>query len=59
MIKIAAACLAAATLCAGCLTKEELDCWYDDMCLSMNGPPATSSPGAAPLLAAHGAQAQH
>lgn len=34
MIKTAAACLAALLLCAACLTKEELDCWYDDVCLS-------------------------
>ena len=36
MIKAAAACLAAIMLCTGCiLTKEELDCWYDDMCLNI------------------------
>lgn len=41
MFRIAATCLGALLLCAGCLTKEELGCWYDDMCLSStSGPPA-------------------
>lgn len=32
MKKIAAACVFAALLCSACLTKEDLDCWYDDWC---------------------------
>jgi hypothetical protein len=24
--------LAALMLCSGCLTNEDLDCWYDDWC---------------------------
>lgn len=40
MIKTATACLAAILLCSGCiLTKEELDCWYDDMCKDFAGAP--------------------
>lgn len=36
MFKTAVACLAAIMLCSGCiLTKEDLDCWYDDMCLTL------------------------
>ncbi len=38
MLKAAAACLAAVLLCSGCiLTKEDLDCWYDDMCQDFAG----------------------
>ncbi len=32
MKKIAAASLAALMLCGACLTKEDLDCWYEDWC---------------------------
>ena len=42
MRKVAAACLAAMILCAACLTKEDLECWYDDMCMTIAGP--TQSP---------------
>ena len=56
MVKIAVACLAAAMLCAGCLlTKEDLDCWYDDMCLAGDNGAAPAQPfppqSAAPPLA--------
>ena len=38
MTRIAAAALAALLLCSGCmLTKEDLDCWYDDMCMNVGG----------------------
>ena len=38
MIRVAAACLTAALLCTGCiLTEEDLDCWYDDMCMTISG----------------------
>ena len=38
MFKTAVACLAAIMLCSGCiLTKEDLDCWYDDMCKDFAG----------------------
>jgi len=47
MTKAAAACLAALMLCTGCiLTKEDLDCWYDDMCLSGANAPAVAHPSA-------------
>jgi hypothetical protein len=40
MTRIAAAALAALLLCSGCmLTKEDLDCWYDDMCMNVGGSP--------------------
>jgi hypothetical protein len=39
MTKAVAACLAALVLCAGCiLTEEDLDCWYDDMCVVASTP---------------------
>jgi hypothetical protein len=44
MIKIAAICLAAVTLCAACLTKEDLDCWYDDMCKDFSGAAGMPAP---------------
>lgn len=44
MKKIAAACLAAAMLCAGCLTKEDLDCWYDDWCKDLADAGAAQPP---------------
>jgi hypothetical protein len=38
MFRIVAACLAAVVVCSGCLlTKEDLDCWYDDMCMAASG----------------------
>lgn len=53
MFKIAVAGLAAILLCSGCLlTKEDLDCWYDDMCMAMNGAkPAPSTHDAQPVHA--------
>lgn len=54
MFKIAAAGLAAVLLCSGCLlTKEDLDCWYDDMCIATNSAPAATATadGAQPLHA--------
>ena len=39
MLRIAAACLAAVMLCTACLTKEDLDCWYDDMCMNIGAAP--------------------
>lgn len=39
MIRTAAACLAALLLCSACLTDEDLECWYDDMCLAMDAAP--------------------
>ncbi len=46
MIKTAAVALAALLLCSGCLTKEDLDCWYEDMCLSLDARanPLTAAP---------------
>lgn len=47
MIKITAACLVAVLLCSGCiLTKEDLDCWYDDMCLAINDQDGGAQPAA-------------
>ncbi len=46
MIKIAAARLVAAMLCSGSiLTKEDLDCWYEDSCMTANGAAPTVRPG--------------
>ncbi|HOZ29110.1 MAG TPA: hypothetical protein PLH23_18555 [Hyphomonadaceae bacterium] len=51
MFKIAAACLTAALLCSGCLlTKEDLDCWYDDMCMAANGANPAPSHDVQPAL---------
>lgn len=50
MFRIAAACIGALLLCTACLTKEELGCWYEDMCLSStSGPPATHQGVDAPV----------
>jgi hypothetical protein len=43
MIKAAAACLAALLLCSACLTAEDLECWYDDMCQDFAAAPQTSA----------------
>lgn len=49
MIKIATACLAAALLCTGCiLTKEEIDCWYDDVCQNFSDAANTAAKPHAP-----------
>lgn len=47
MIKTAAACLAALLLCTACiLTKEDIDCWYDDVCQGdATGAPAVQHAG--------------
>ena len=38
MFRIVAACLAAVVVCSGCvLPKEDLDGWYDDMCMAASG----------------------
>jgi hypothetical protein len=45
MIKTAAICLAALVLCSACiLTKEDIDCWYEDMCMSLAGDAPSVAP---------------
>jgi hypothetical protein len=49
MIRAAAVCLAALVLCSACiLTKEDLDCWYDDMCINLAGNTASVAKPSAP-----------
>jgi len=46
MFKIAAASILALVACSACLTDEDLECWYDDMCMTMHAdtqPPAPAS----------------
>ena len=46
MLKIAAAAILALVACSACLTDEDLECWYDDMCMTMHAdtkPPAPAS----------------
>ena len=46
MLKIAAAAILALVACPACLTDEDLECWYDDMCMTMHAdtkPPAPAS----------------
>jgi len=36
MVKTGAICLAALVLCSACIvTKEDIDCWYEDMCMNL------------------------
>lgn len=50
MIRTAAVCLAVLMLCSACiLTKEDLDCWYEDMCMNLAG----KAPGAELPVADH------
>jgi hypothetical protein len=54
MLRLAAACVVAAMLCSGCiLTKEDIDCWYDDVCFSLTDGPAKAEPADAPALTGH------
>lgn len=49
MKKAALACIAMATLMlSGCLTREDLDCWYDDMCMTGASPAPAAHPGGEP-----------
>lgn len=54
MFKIAAAAIVTLVVCSACLTKEELDCWYDDMCLTAYA--ATMPPPPASDTALHGSR---
>ena len=54
MFKIAAAAIVALVVCSACLTKEELDCWYDDMCLTAHA--ATMPPPPASDTVLHGSR---
>lgn len=44
MLKIAAAAIVALVVCSACLTKEDLECWYDDMCLDMHAAATPAAP---------------
>ena len=52
MLRFAAAAIVALVVCSACLTKEELDCWYDDMCLTVHA--ATTLPQPASDAGLHG-----
>lgn len=46
MKRVVLVCIAALALCSACLTKEDIDCWYDDWCKDFaptNISPATVS----------------
>lgn len=50
MKKVVLACIGALLLCAACVTAEDLDCWYDDMCLSdASAAPATHHDASPPV----------
>lgn len=53
MFKIAAASILALVACSACLTKEDLECWYDDMCMTMDA--AAMDAAATPAAPASGA----
>lgn len=52
MFKIAAASILALVACSACLTKEDLECWYDDMCMTMDAAATPAAPASGANLKA-------